>query len=174
MFHWGYQEHQFWRPERSWEGLRETFGALLDYSFVPNDYRRYRRDVPVFGSLFTLLLAPLMVLRARPHRSHRGCGLGPLGRGARRLCHQLAPVVADPAAVGIDHGRPEAIRADGVPRTRRQGRREKRGAGNQRESVLLHTHGHPHWPGVLMVSGDRPIVHEQEACRAPVTSHPVI
>ncbi|MBI4705339.1 MAG: hypothetical protein HY744_29895 [Deltaproteobacteria bacterium] len=71
MYEWGYQAHQFWRPSRDWQGLRETFTALFDFSFVPNDYKRYHGEVPVFGSLFTLLLAPLVFLRARPFVAQR-------------------------------------------------------------------------------------------------------
>jgi len=71
VFEAGYKDHQFWRPERNWEGLKETFGALFNFSFEPNDYKRYHRDVPVFGSLFTLMLGPLLAVRVRPHGRQR-------------------------------------------------------------------------------------------------------
>lgn len=58
----GYQSH-FWRPERSLAGLGQTALALLDWSFVPNDWSRFHGRVPVIGSLFTLLLPCLLLLR---------------------------------------------------------------------------------------------------------------
>jgi hypothetical protein len=62
-FQWGYQDAQMWAPKRNLDGLRETFVALFTYSFDPNDWKRFHRDVPVFGSLFTLLLACLFFCR---------------------------------------------------------------------------------------------------------------
>jgi hypothetical protein len=55
-FEWGYQEAQLWAPARDLDGLRETFTALFTYSFDPHDWKKFHRDVPVFGSLFTLLV----------------------------------------------------------------------------------------------------------------------
>lgn len=57
LFVWAYQDYQFWRPDRNWEGIKKTLIALVTFSFDPNDYPRYHGNVPVFGSLFTLLLA---------------------------------------------------------------------------------------------------------------------
>lgn len=62
-FRWGYQDAQMWAPKRNLDGLRQTFVALFTYSFDPNDWKRFHRDVPVFGSLFTLLLACLFFCR---------------------------------------------------------------------------------------------------------------
>ncbi|HEY3497061.1 MAG TPA: hypothetical protein VGK73_20320 [Polyangiaceae bacterium] len=62
-FRWGYQDAQMWAPERNWEGLRETLAQLFWYSFDPHDWKRFHRDVPVFGSLFTLLLFCLPFVR---------------------------------------------------------------------------------------------------------------
>lgn len=62
-FRWGYQDAQMWAPERNLEGLLETFQALFTYSFEPNNWKRFHRDVPVFGSLFTLLLVCLPFCR---------------------------------------------------------------------------------------------------------------
>ena len=59
LFDWGYKEYQFWRPDRNWAGFVETLKALLSFSFVPHDYKRYHGMVPVFGSLYTLLLLTL-------------------------------------------------------------------------------------------------------------------
>ncbi len=63
LFEFGYKEYQFWRPSRDWEGVKETLGALWTFSFVPHDYGRYHGDMPVFGSLYTLLLVALPFLR---------------------------------------------------------------------------------------------------------------
>lgn len=62
-FQWGYTDAQMWAPKRNLDGLRETFEALFTYSFDPNDWKRFHRDVPVFGSLFTLLLGCLFFCR---------------------------------------------------------------------------------------------------------------
>jgi hypothetical protein len=67
-FKYGYQEEQLWAPARNLKGLVETLQALVDYSFVPHDWKRFHHSVPVFGSLFTLLLVTL-----------------PFARGSRRL-----------------------------------------------------------------------------------------
>ena len=55
-FEWGYQDAQLWAPKRDLEGLKQTFAALFTYSFEPHDWKRFHRNVPVFGSLFTLLV----------------------------------------------------------------------------------------------------------------------
>ncbi|MFO0550992.1 MAG: hypothetical protein U0271_21555 [Polyangiaceae bacterium] len=67
MFVYGYQEFQFWRPKRDWEGVKQTLKALYEFSFIPNDYSRYHGKVPTFGSLMTLLLVCLPLVR-RPGR----------------------------------------------------------------------------------------------------------
>jgi hypothetical protein len=53
-----------YHASRDWEGLRRTLWALVDYSFVPNDWPNLHGDVPVFGSLATLTLPCLLLL---PH-----------------------------------------------------------------------------------------------------------
>ena len=63
IFEYGYKDYQFWRPSRDWSGLKETLRALVTFSFVPHDYRRYHGAVPVFGSLYTLLLLCLPFMR---------------------------------------------------------------------------------------------------------------
>lgn len=63
-----YQQLQTWAPERSMAGLKETLKALYNFSFIPNDYKRYHGVVPVFGSLFTLSLVCLPFLPARRTR----------------------------------------------------------------------------------------------------------
>jgi hypothetical protein len=63
LFEWGYKDFQFWRPERSLRGVIETLKVLYNFSFIPNDWPRFHGKLPVFGSLFTLLLATLPFLR---------------------------------------------------------------------------------------------------------------
>jgi len=62
-FKWSYQEGQMWAPSRDLDGLLETFRALFTFSFIPNDWPRFHRDVPVFGSLYTLFLPLLLLLK---------------------------------------------------------------------------------------------------------------
>jgi hypothetical protein len=62
-FAWGYTDAQMWAPERTLNGLIETFEAVVTFSFVPHDWKRFHHDVPVFGSLFTLLLPTLVLCR---------------------------------------------------------------------------------------------------------------
>lgn len=59
----GYLEGKMWAPTRDLAGLGKTLAALFTFSFVPNDWGMFHRNVPVFGSLFTLLLATLPFLR---------------------------------------------------------------------------------------------------------------
>jgi hypothetical protein len=56
-----------WMPERSWAGVLATLKAAFTFSFVPNDWPAFHRDVPVFGSLFTLSLPCLLFIK-RPWR----------------------------------------------------------------------------------------------------------
>jgi hypothetical protein len=62
-FTWGYQDAQMWAPERDLNGLLETLQALVTFSFDPHDWKRFHHDVPVFGSLFTLLIPTLLLCR---------------------------------------------------------------------------------------------------------------
>lgn len=55
------------RPPLGWAGLGEMLRTLVTFSFSPHDYPQYHRDVPVFGSLFTLC-TPLLLLLARNRR----------------------------------------------------------------------------------------------------------
>jgi hypothetical protein len=52
-----------WAPSRDLKGVLATLKAMFTYSFIPNDWKKFHRDVPVFGSLFTLLLVTLPFLR---------------------------------------------------------------------------------------------------------------
>jgi hypothetical protein len=58
-----YSEVQMWTPSHDLRGLAASLRALLDYSFVPNDWNRYHGDRPVFGSLLTILLPLMLWLR---------------------------------------------------------------------------------------------------------------
>lgn len=60
-FHYGYQDEQLWAPPRNLQGVLDTLQALVEYSFVPHDWKRFHHEVPVFGSLFTLLLVTVPV-----------------------------------------------------------------------------------------------------------------
>lgn len=72
----GYLATRMWRPSRDWEGVKETIEALYAFSFVPNDWANHHEDVPVFGSLFTLLTPCLLLARRVPGRLWALVGLG--------------------------------------------------------------------------------------------------
>jgi hypothetical protein len=63
LYRYGYVEHQFARPPAGLAGVLETLRTLATFSFVNNDYPQFHGKVPVFGSLFTLLIACLPFLR---------------------------------------------------------------------------------------------------------------
>jgi hypothetical protein len=53
-----------WAPSGTLgERLRESAGAVFTFSFVPHDWPFFHKDIPVFGSLFTLSLLPLLLVR---------------------------------------------------------------------------------------------------------------
>ncbi|HEX9619895.1 MAG TPA: hypothetical protein VF989_07165, partial [Polyangiaceae bacterium] len=54
---------EMWAPDRSWSGLAKTLKTLVTFSFDPNNWKRFHGNVPVFGSLFTLLLPALLFLK---------------------------------------------------------------------------------------------------------------
>lgn len=54
---------ELWRPERSLKGVGQSLGALVTFSFVPNDWVKFHGTTPVFGSLFTISLALLPFLK---------------------------------------------------------------------------------------------------------------
>ncbi len=56
-------QNQLWAAERSLAGLGHTMRALATFSFVPNDWKNFHGDAPVFGSLFTLALVALPFLK---------------------------------------------------------------------------------------------------------------
>lgn len=67
-FEEGYLATRMWRPSRDLEGVKATLEALYTFSFVPNDWINHHKDVPVFGSLFTLLTPCLLLARGVPKR----------------------------------------------------------------------------------------------------------
>ena len=51
-------------PSPGWQGVKDALLSTLTFSFKPNDWWSYHRDVPVFGSLFTLTMLCLPFVRA--------------------------------------------------------------------------------------------------------------
>ncbi len=56
-------EAEFWHPTRDLAGLWETLKAQLSFSFQPHDWATFHGKMPVFGSLFSLLVFALPLLR---------------------------------------------------------------------------------------------------------------
>lgn len=54
---------ELWAPARNWGGLLKTLKTLVTFSFDPNNWHKFHGNVPVFGSLFTLLLPALLFLK---------------------------------------------------------------------------------------------------------------
>jgi len=52
-----------WQPPRTTDGLLRSLLATIDFSFIPNDWKKFHGDRPVFGSLFTLFLPFLFLLK---------------------------------------------------------------------------------------------------------------
>jgi hypothetical protein len=61
-FEYGFKT-MLWAPTRDLTGLREAILATFTFTFRPHSWWSMHRDVPVLGSLFTLLLIPLPFLR---------------------------------------------------------------------------------------------------------------
>jgi hypothetical protein len=63
---WLYQysyRAQHWKPKAlTWETVKRSLEVLATFSFVPHDWKRFHRNVPVFGSLFTLTLLAIPAL----------------------------------------------------------------------------------------------------------------
>jgi len=52
-----------WRPSGPWlTELGRSLGVLVSFSFAPHDWPRFHGAMPVFGSLFTLVLLPMVLL----------------------------------------------------------------------------------------------------------------
>jgi len=67
LFEFGYKRFQLWQPRRTLDGALETLSALVSFSFVAHDWPEFHGAVPVFGSLFTLLIPAILFLRAGRH-----------------------------------------------------------------------------------------------------------
>ena len=52
-----------WHPERTWYGLQQGIDSLHRYAFLPHNWKDFHGDTPVFGFLFTLSVAWLILLR---------------------------------------------------------------------------------------------------------------
>jgi hypothetical protein len=58
-----YSDLQMWQPPRTLAGFLRSLLATVDFSFLPNDWKKFHGDRPVFGSLFTLFVPWLFFLR---------------------------------------------------------------------------------------------------------------
>lgn len=58
-FRYLWLQTQMWRPTKDLAGFRQSLEVLLTFSFVPHNWPTMHRMTPVFGSLFTMLLAAL-------------------------------------------------------------------------------------------------------------------
>lgn len=61
-FEYGFKT-MLWAPTHDLNGLRQAFESMFTFSFRPFAWWSMHRDVPVFGSLFTLLLIVLPFIR---------------------------------------------------------------------------------------------------------------
>lgn len=52
-------------PAPGWQGVKDALRNTVTFSFLPNDWWTFHRDVPVFGSLFTLTTLFLFFVRAK-------------------------------------------------------------------------------------------------------------
>ena len=51
-------------PAPGWQGVKDALLSTLTFSFKPNNWWSFHRDVPIFGSLFTLTMLCLPFVRA--------------------------------------------------------------------------------------------------------------
>jgi hypothetical protein len=81
-----FAEH-FWRPARNLAGLKESAEALLTFSLDPHDWYGFHRNTPVFGSMFTLVTAALLLhaLRDQPEAAEGAAGAKKPRASQRRL-----------------------------------------------------------------------------------------
>jgi hypothetical protein len=54
------------RAARGWQGISDGLKAMATFSFVPNDWPELHGKIPLFGSLFTLLLVAVPFIGRRP------------------------------------------------------------------------------------------------------------
>jgi hypothetical protein len=62
---WAYEDANVWHPARSLAGVLQTLKVLATFAFLPNDWDQFHGKLPVFGSLFSLLVPCLLFCRAR-------------------------------------------------------------------------------------------------------------
>jgi hypothetical protein len=69
---WSAESPSLWRvfmsfqfpPSPGWQGVKDALLSTLMFSFKPNNWWSFHRDVPIFGSLFTLTMMCLLFVRA--------------------------------------------------------------------------------------------------------------
>ncbi|HET7545156.1 MAG TPA: hypothetical protein VFK05_35065 [Polyangiaceae bacterium] len=62
QFYLGFMK-ELWRPSPGWPGVVQTLRAMFTFSFEPHEYSNYNPGHAIFGSLFSMTLAPLLFLR---------------------------------------------------------------------------------------------------------------
>jgi hypothetical protein len=58
-----YRDSALWQPNRDLGGVLRTVRATIDFSFDPNNWRTLHGELPIVGSLYTLLLPVALCLR---------------------------------------------------------------------------------------------------------------
>jgi hypothetical protein len=69
---WSAESPSLWRvfmsfqfpPSPGWQGVKDALLSTITFSFKPNNWWSFHRDVPIFGSLFTLTTMCLLFVRA--------------------------------------------------------------------------------------------------------------
>ena len=69
---WSAESPSLWRvfmsfqfpPSPGWQGVKDALVSTITFSFKPNNWWSFHRDVPIFGSLFTLTMMCLLFVRA--------------------------------------------------------------------------------------------------------------
>jgi hypothetical protein len=90
------------------ERARDALGATVAFSFVPHDWD-FHGNIPLFGSLFTLLLPALLLVRAGARTwllvagTHVGIVVWFLTSHQDRYLHALVPWMAAVTAAAIAH-----------------------------------------------------------------------
>jgi hypothetical protein len=114
-------DHQFEVVGTLPQRLEKTLRAVFTFSFVPNDWWSFHRDIPVFGFLFTMTLPILLVARGGPRDRARP------GRDAGRLhlVLDLPPGSLPPGRPALDGGQRRGGAGARVERRRRRARRRR-------------------------------------------------
>lgn len=64
-----------WRATHDLEGVTKTLSQAVLFSFEPSDWPTFHRDLPMFGSLFTLFLPVLIFRRTRSLMGVSACAV---------------------------------------------------------------------------------------------------